>query len=69
MNHEYRHSVTLDPDKCKGCTHCLKRCPVEAIRIRDGKAHINANRCIDCGVCIDVCPNKAKKLPATSWRI
>ena len=30
----YRHSVSLEPDKCKGCTNCLKRCPVEAIRIR-----------------------------------
>ncbi len=61
MKSEYRHSVLLDTEKCKGCTHCLKRCPVEAIRIRDGKANINANRCIDCGVCIDVCPHKAKR--------
>ena len=67
MTNEYRHSVSLDREKCKGCTHCLKRCPVEAIRIRDGKAQINANRCIDCGVCIDVCPNKAKK--ATSDKL
>ena len=58
---EYRHSVSLDPGKCKGCTHCLRRCPVEAIRIRDGKAHIDSKRCIDCGVCIAVCPHQAKK--------
>lgn len=57
----YRHSVSLEPDKCKGCTNCLKRCPVEAIRIRDGKAKIDPARCIDCGVCIDVCPYKAKR--------
>ena len=29
----YKHSVILDPEKCKGCTTCLKRCPTEAIRI------------------------------------
>lgn len=58
---EYNHSVSLIPEKCKGCTHCLKRCPTEAIRIRDGKARINPMRCIDCGVCISVCHNKAKK--------
>lgn len=58
---EYNHSVSLDADKCKGCTNCLKRCPTEAIRIRDGKARINPRRCIDCGVCIGVCPYKAKK--------
>ena len=58
---EYKHSVSLDVDKCKGCTHCLKRCPTEAIRIREGKARIRSQRCIDCGECIRVCPYKAKK--------
>ena len=58
---DYRHSVSLDLDKCKGCTHCLRRCPTEAIRIRDGHAVINAIQCIDCGECIRVCPYKAKR--------
>ena len=40
MIREYEHSVSLDIEKCKGCTACLKRCPTEAIRIRDGKAEI-----------------------------
>ena len=57
----YKHSVSLDASKCKGCTTCLKRCPTEAIRIRDGRAVINSKRCIDCGECIRVCPHKAKK--------
>jgi len=56
----YFHSVTLDTDKCKGCTNCIKRCPVEAIRVRDGKAVIVEERCIDCGECIRECPNHAK---------
>jgi iron only hydrogenase large subunit-like protein len=54
------HSVTLDTEKCKGCTNCIKRCPVEAIRVRDGKAMILEERCIDCGECIRECPNHAK---------
>ncbi|MEA4911504.1 MAG: [Fe-Fe] hydrogenase large subunit C-terminal domain-containing protein [Oscillospiraceae bacterium] len=57
----YNHSVSLDLEKCKGCTNCLKRCPTEAIRIRDGHATIDAERCIDCGECIRICPYKAKK--------
>jgi iron only hydrogenase large subunit-like protein len=58
---EYKHSVSLDVEKCKGCTHCLKRCPTEAIRVRDGHAVINSARCIDCGECIRQCPHNAKK--------
>ena len=57
----YTHSVTIEPDKCTGCTTCLRRCPVEAIRIRNDKAVINANQCIDCGECIRVCKHSAKK--------
>ena len=56
----YFHSVTLVRDKCKGCTTCLKRCPTEAIRVRDGKASIIGERCIDCGECIRICPYHAK---------
>jgi iron only hydrogenase large subunit-like protein len=58
---EILHSVKLDLDKCIGCTDCIKRCPTEAIRVRNGKAHIMDERCIDCGMCIRVCRNHAKK--------
>ena len=57
----YFHSVTLEEDKCKGCTNCIKRCPTEAIRVRKSKARIINERCIDCGECIRVCPYHAKK--------
>ncbi len=57
----YEHSVSLDIERCTGCTMCLKHCPTEAIRIHDGHAQIDPNRCIDCGICIRNCTNKAKK--------
>ena len=57
----YKHSVTLELSRCKGCTNCIKRCPTEAIRVRDGHAIIKEERCIDCGECIRVCPYQAKK--------
>jgi len=58
---KFLHSVTLDEEKCKGCTNCIKRCPTQAIRVRDGKARIISERCIDCGECIRVCPHHAKR--------
>ena len=57
----YKHSVTLDIARCKGCTNCIKRCPTEAIRVRQGHAVIMEERCIDCGECIRLCPYQAKK--------
>ena len=44
---EFYHSVTLNEEKCVGCTNCIKRCPTEAIRVRGGKAVIASERCID----------------------
>ena len=61
MSTGYSHSVTLDTAKCKGCINCMKRCPTEAIRVRNGKAHIIDDRCIDCGECIRICHNHSKK--------
>ena len=58
---QFTHSVMLDKELCMGCINCIKRCPTEAIRVRDGKAHILKERCIDCGECIRICPHHAKK--------
>ena len=57
----YEHSVLLDESKCTGCTTCLRHCPTEAIRIRDGRAVIDSEKCIDCGACIRYCPHQAKR--------
>jgi iron only hydrogenase large subunit-like protein len=57
---KFFNSVRLDEDLCKGCINCIKRCPTEAIRVRNGKAVITKKFCIDCGECIRICPHHAK---------
>jgi len=65
----YWHSVILEKDYCNGCTHCLDRCPTQAIRVIDGKAKIIESRCIDCGECLRVCPFHAKGAQVSSLEI
>ncbi len=63
------HAVQLDKDLCKGCINCIKRCPTQAIRVREGKAHITPELCIDCGECIRQCPHHAKKAVTDSLSV
>lgn len=58
---KFLNSVHLSEDLCKGCINCIKRCPTEAIRVHNGKAVIKKEFCIDCGECIRICVNHAKK--------
>ena len=49
-------SYHIDPDKCKGCTMCAKKCPVGAIAGALKEPHeIDQNKCIKCGQCIKTC--------------
>jgi iron only hydrogenase large subunit-like protein len=56
---QYYHSIRIDTDKCDGRMKCLRSCPTQAIRIRENKAVILEEKCIDCGECITACPNGA----------
>lgn len=53
------HALQINEENCEGCSHCMRVCPTEAIRVRNGKAQINEARCIDCGNCFIACPHKA----------
>ena len=53
-------SYQVNPELCKGCTLCVKKCPVNAIRGEKGEtAYIDQDKCIKCGMCFDVCKFKA----------
>ena len=49
-------SYYIDPEKCKGCTLCSRKCPVGAITGTVKEAHvIDTSKCIKCGQCIENC--------------
>ena len=46
----------IDPDKCKGCSLCAKKCPVGAISGEiKSPFTIDTTKCIKCGVCMSNC--------------
>jgi NADP-reducing hydrogenase subunit HndC len=46
----------IQPDKCKGCTLCARRCPANAITGKVKEPHvIDQSKCIKCGACMEGC--------------
>ena len=46
----------IQPDKCRGCTLCARRCPANAITGKVKEPHvIDQSKCIKCGACMEGC--------------
>jgi Fe-S-cluster-containing hydrogenase component 2 len=56
---KYYHPIKILPEKCDGRMKCMRMCPTQAIRIRQGKARLIGELCVDCGECIKMCPSGA----------
>ena len=47
----------IDPQKCKGCGACFRKCPAEAITGGKKRIHvIEQEKCTKCGGCLEACP-------------
>ena len=55
-------SFVITAEECKGCSLCLKACPVDAISgVKKEPFVIDAKACIKCGECLNSCPFNAIK--------
>jgi NADH:ubiquinone oxidoreductase subunit F (NADH-binding)/(2Fe-2S) ferredoxin len=47
----------IDPEKCKACGICLRKCPVSAISGSKNQIHvIDQEKCTKCATCFENCP-------------
>ena len=54
------YNVTVDQDKCTGCSECVDTCPVSVYALNDGKSEpVNADECLGCESCVEVCEQHA----------
>jgi Na+-translocating ferredoxin:NAD+ oxidoreductase subunit B len=60
------YRAAVDASACQGCSVCVARCPMGAVRV-EGDAAVVANAsCIGCGLCATGCPSKAVRLVSTA---
>jgi len=52
-------SIKVSPDKCNGCTLCVKACPQGCIEVKDKLATIEVDSCNFCGSCVSTCRFRA----------
>jgi pyruvate formate lyase activating enzyme len=45
--------------RCKLCCSCVTSCPVNAIRVAEGRIVVDRETCTDCGVCASACVHGA----------
>ena len=62
ISDEIRTKVKQDEKKlqiaewCTGCGACVKKCDHKALKLINGRATVDRNRCVLCGYCSSVCP-------------
>jgi 2-oxoglutarate ferredoxin oxidoreductase subunit delta len=60
-------TITVDPERCKGCDICVHYCPPRVLRLSGRRNSLNhrvvelfdEERCTGCEICAKVCPDMA----------
>jgi NADH-quinone oxidoreductase subunit F len=49
-------TISINQEKCTGCTACARKCPVQCISGERKEPHvINQDACIKCKQCVSTC--------------
>lgn len=59
--HPEKYAPVVHTEHCEECAYeraCMTSCVFDAIEERDGEVHINPEKCVGCGVCVDACELK-----------
>ena len=43
---------------CIGCSLCVRQCGSDAIHVENNLAHVDYEKCVQCGKCVEKCPVK-----------
>ncbi len=71
------YMASVDPERCTGCSKCVKACPVGALKLvvgeKDGKRRgwvvRDATLCLGCGVCYGSCDKGALSMQKRAQRV
>ncbi len=66
-------TISIDPERCKGCALCIEFCPKKLISISDRlnakgyfvAAFNDGNECTGCATCAVMCPEVAIEVMKT----
>ena len=63
--------MMVNKEKCRGCNVCSveKGCPVKAVSVKENKAEIDYNVCLNCGRCKGFCPFSALELKKQGYKM
>lgn len=54
----YTNKLKIDPNKCVGCSRCVRMCPMQNLKLQNGIAAAG-DKCTMCYRCVSKCPRQA----------